>query len=112
MLGLSLSASAWLDSLGLPNEGGKLAWPLGLRILAPAGEVQHLRQRNDTLLPMLAAQAGQDAENSATSEQLEHALRQMRRLLAENGDGLAEATLADARRFLTDLGRGVKKLQS
>ena len=45
-------------------------------------------------------------------DELERALRQIRRLLAENGDGLAEATRTEASRFLTDMGRAIKKLQS
>jgi hypothetical protein len=107
----TLSMPSWLDSLGLPNEGGKVAWPLGLRVLGPASEVQPLRQQIDSLLPLLAA-AGRDAETTAISGQLEDALRQARRLLAENGDGLADATQAEARRFLNDISRALKKLQS
>lgn len=106
----TVASSTWLDALSLPNEGGKLAWPLGLRVLAPASEMDPLRQRVDTLLPMLAAQAGQGAGNAAMSEELQRTLRQMRRLLTENGDGLAEATQTEARRFLTTVGRAVKKL--
>jgi hypothetical protein len=105
-------APNWLGSLGLPSDGGKLVWPLGLRVLAPASELQPLRQRIDALLPILAAQASPSAETTTMSDELQGALRQIRQLLAENGDGLAEATRTEASRFLTDMGRAIKKLQS
>jgi hypothetical protein len=107
-----VTAPSWLDALGLPSEGGKLAWPLGLRVLAPASEMDLMRQRVDALLPTLAAQAGQGTQNTAIANELATAVRQMRRLLAENGDGLADATRTDASRFLTRLGRALKLLQS
>jgi hypothetical protein len=101
-----------LDTLGLPNEGGQLAWPLALRVMAPAQEVQQVRAQVDGLLQLAALQAGSSSVAPGVLKEMDQAVARLRHFLRTNADGLPEATQTDARRFLTRLSRAVRTLPS
>jgi hypothetical protein len=100
-----------LDALGLPNDEGRLSWPLGLRVLGPAQEMQEVRLRIDSLLQAAVSQGASNSAAPGVLEEMDRAVARMRALLRDNGDGLAEATQHETRRFLGQLKRAVKTLQ-
>jgi hypothetical protein len=99
------------SALGLPSEHGRLTWPLGLRVLAPAAESQKLRDQIESLLPVMASQAPGGQGQSGTAAEATRAVSDLRKLL-RNGGGAAMAsfTLDEAEHFLDKLGRVLKGL--
>jgi hypothetical protein len=100
----------WLDALGLPNDGGRLSWPLGLRVLAPAQEVQQERLHIEGLLQRAALQATSGSVACSVLKEMDRAVVRLRGMLQARGDGLAEATQSEARRFLGQLSQVVKSM--
>jgi hypothetical protein len=96
--------------LGLPGEKGRLSWPLGLRILAPAPEAEALRQQIDGLIQSLAYQAGSGQVQSGTVDAATGATRDLRRLLrrGEGSAAIAEYTSQEAERFLSRLDSAIR----
>jgi hypothetical protein len=96
--------------LGLPGEKGRLSWPLGLRILAPAPEAEALRQQIDGLIQSLAYQAGSGQVQSGTVDAATGATRDLRRLLrrGEGSAAIAEYTYQEADRFLGRLDSAIR----
>jgi hypothetical protein len=96
-----------LNSLGLPNQAGRLYWPLGLRVLAPGPEVQQIRLQIDGLLVQAAA-GGSDAASLKT---LNQAVARLRYHLAAKGSVMARTTYLEALRFLDRLDEAVRQLK-
>jgi hypothetical protein len=98
-----------LDLLAVPSENGKLTWPLGLRILAPAPQAQQLRQQVEGLVRSLGFQAASGQVQSNTIEAAIQATRDLRSLLhkREGSAAIAEHTYRDAERFLQQLEVGI-----
>jgi hypothetical protein len=103
-------AAAILENFGVLTQDGKPAWPLGLRILAPASEARALRRRVNALLENASAQAGGAAGQGAACE-AGRAVALLRALLIDQQDGMAEATFDQAARFLKKLQGALKALQ-
>jgi hypothetical protein len=107
-------APGLLDTLGLPQEGGRLSWPLGLRILAPGPDTQALRQQIDALLQMAAAQQAAGGKVSpSTLQELNAAADRLQALLARAADRrvLPEAVQSEADQFLRKLRDAVKAMR-
>jgi hypothetical protein len=98
-----------LESFGVPFEGGKPAWPLGLRILAPAAETDALRRQVDALMGLTTAQPDGRLPSDAVQE-ASRALARLRTLLAAQQEGMAAATYEQADRFLKKLHGACKAL--
>ena len=93
-----------LAAFGLPNENGRLLWPLGLRVLAPAAETDPLRAQVDALAVLIAGQATQYGRaDAALVHELNRAVDRLETRLAARSADFAEATAAEARRFLQNL---------
>jgi hypothetical protein len=101
------------DALGVPNDGSRLTWPLGLRILPPATESQTRLRQIDALVQLMAKQATAGGQVSAnTLQEARRAAEQLHALLRDRKDALTSAnTFNEADRFLTQLERGLKALQ-
>jgi hypothetical protein len=90
-----------LDGLGLPTEGGRLNWPLGLRMLAPATKAQALRQQLEGLLRTTASQSAYRTAQPATLAEATRVSAELRILLRQSGSvAMADHTLREARHFL------------
>jgi hypothetical protein len=98
-----------LESFGVPLEKGKPAWPLGLRILAPASETGVLRRQVDALVALSATQAGGQVPSGVVQE-AGRAVTRLRTLLAGQEDGMAAATYQQAAGFLKKLQGALKAL--
>jgi hypothetical protein len=97
------------ESFGVPLAGGKPAWPLGLRILAPAAETDRLRRQVDALVRLAAAQPQGRLPSDAVPE-ANRALARLRTLLANQQEGMAAATYEHADSFLKKLKGAFKAL--
>jgi hypothetical protein len=91
-----------LDLFGIPREGNRMSWPLGLRILPPAVQAEALRKQLEVLVRLAAMQVGGGGEvNAGTLEAATEATAQLRDLLRKGGSAaMAEQTYRDARQFL------------
>jgi hypothetical protein len=98
-----------LVSFGVPLKGGKPAWPLGLRILAPAAETDGLRRQVDALIGLAAAQPEGRLPPDAVPE-ANRALARLRTLLTNQQEGMAAATYEQADSFLKKLKVAFKAL--
>jgi hypothetical protein len=101
---------AVLESFGVTTQGGKPAWPLGIRILAPASEARALARQVDALLEWSEAKGGGLADPDGARE-AERAVARLRVLLADQQAGMAGATYDNADRFLKGLHRALKALK-
>jgi hypothetical protein len=95
-----------LDRLaGLASADGKLAWPLGLRVLPPADETDKLRDRisNEVLGTLDRAEEGKASR--ASVQQATRDINRLERLLNTHSADvpLTDQAVADARRFLHNL---------
>src|SRR5438445_8728759 len=71
-----------LTAFGVPNQEGRIEWPLGLRVLPPAAETNALRVQIDTLAGMILGQKTTYGQVDASFvEAMNRALDQMRRQL-------------------------------
>jgi hypothetical protein len=100
-----------LESFGVATEGGEPAWPLGLRILAPAAEARVLRHQVNALLVLMSTARADGSANPEAAQEANHALARLRVLLADQQAGMAEATYDQAAHFLKKLQRAFKALQ-
>jgi hypothetical protein len=90
----------------VPNDGGQLRWPLGLRLLG-SEEDGALRQQTEALFRVAAAQAQLGRVNPRLTRELTGAVSELRgRLRAEDGRRpLPGAAGREAERFLDRLAR-------
>jgi hypothetical protein len=101
-----------LDALGVPNEDGKLSWPLGLRILPPQAESRPLRQQIDALLGLAASQALSGQANPRIVASAGRAVDQLHQLLRSKRELIPSAhSYEEADSFLKKLAKGMKVLQ-
>jgi hypothetical protein len=105
-------ASNVLDAMGLPNAGGRLDWPLGLRILPPGEKTVLLRNQIDALLGMAAIQSARGPVNPKLLQEASKAVNELHSLLREKRTAFeASFTYNEADRFLDKLAHGLKLLQ-
>jgi hypothetical protein len=102
-----------LDTLGVPNDGNQIRWPIGLTILPPAAQTKALRERIDALAAEVATQAANHQLNSGTLQEANKEINKLHGLLFENRFKIpALATYNEADHFLNQLKTGLKNLPS
>jgi hypothetical protein len=95
--------STVFDALGLPTQGGQLAWPIGLRILPPDPATKALRREIESDLLRIVQQAAASQDSATSVKQTHDDIRQLRQALNEKGFKLSEGMVAEAKRFLNQL---------
>jgi hypothetical protein len=102
-----------LDTLGVPNDGSRLSWPVGLQILPPAAETSAMRQQIDALALEVATQAANKELNAGTLQETIREVNKLQGLLFENGSRIPALTsFQQADQFLTRLKDGLSGLRS
>jgi plastocyanin len=94
-----------LSAVGLPNDRGRLNWPVGLRIL-PNPRTPDLRQQIDALLEEAAEQSSAEPVNARLNQELVLAVDSLRKLLLQDREerfSLPATTYENAEAFLTKL---------
>jgi hypothetical protein len=108
------SLSQVLTAGGVPNDGGRLRWPLGLRALGgPAGD--ELRQQIDALFQLEAEQTQAGPVNPHLAQELARSLGELRKLLLRDRDeraSLAATSYEDAEHFLAKLDHAQKVFEA
>jgi hypothetical protein len=100
-----------LDALGLPNQNGRLSWPLALRILPPDEETLTLRNQIDALVEEAAAQAVKGKVTPRIRAEATRAVGRLHELLHNEKSAFTSSfTYDEADRFLDQLANGLKKL--
>ena len=108
------SWSSLLTASGLPNDNGRLRWPLGLRILA-AAETDELREQIDALFQEAAGQTAGGSVSSALFQEIQKAVRKFRTLLLKDKAerlGMPLAVYSESEHFLNRLERAAQSLQA
>jgi hypothetical protein len=104
--------SQTLAASGVPNDGGRLQWPVGLRAVGgPAAD--ELRQQIEALLKQEVGQAQSGPVNPQVAKDLARAVDALRKILLRDRDerfSLTPASYEDAERFLAKLGRAQQLL--
>src|SRR5262249_33914574 len=96
---------------GLPSENGRVAWPLGLRILPPANETKALREQLELVLYFVATQAAEGQVNRTFIDFGLQAVRDLRQLLRPHKGAMVTFTYTEAMRFLDRAERGLIKIR-
>jgi hypothetical protein len=96
---------------GLPSENGRVQWPLGLRVLAPADETKALREQLEVVLYFVATQAAAGQVNRSFVNFGLQAVRELRRLLRPRAGTIATFTYTEAMRFLDRAERGLIQIK-
>jgi len=100
-----------LTAYGIPNEEGRLQWPVGLRVLAPSATTDPLRQRIDSLVATLLEQKLQYGRVDASLvEETNRAIDSLRQQLAGHSTDLSFTSYQDSRAFLARLQDALKKM--
>jgi hypothetical protein len=108
------SWSSLLTAGGLPNDNGRLRWPLGLRILA-APDTDELREQIDALFREAAGQIAGGSVSSTLIQELREAVSKFRRLLLKDKAerlGMPLAVYSESEHFLNQLERATQLLQA
>lgn len=108
------SVSRVLTAAGVPNNGGRLQWPLGLRVVGGTAS-DELRQQIDALFQYGAEQTQTGLVSPHLTRELARSVDALRKLLLcdrEERFSLALTTYEDAERFLAKLDRARKLLEA
>lgn len=107
------SAANALDVLGLPNQDGRLAWPLGLRLLPPSPDYDTATAQLEALLQLAGRQlANGEPVDARFVRQASLDVKRLRRLLSESEHRMADTTYVESRRFLKGLDEMLALLQA
>jgi hypothetical protein len=108
------SLSRVLTAAGVPNQVGRLNWPLGLRVVGgPAGD--ELRQQVSALFQYAAEQTRSGPVSTHLTQELARSVDALRRLLRRHREerySLARTTYEDAERFLAKLDHARKLFEA
>ena len=98
------ASSPLINALGLPVAGGRMSWPLGLRVLTPATKAEALRRQLDGII-QLAASSNNGQLTPGAFELATDAAAQLRSMLRQKqgSAAMAESTYRDATDFLDRL---------
>lgn len=103
-----------LTAGGVPNDDGRIRWPIGLRILAGARS-KELRDQIDALFQVAAAEIATGTVNPNVSNELTRKLDELHRLLLKDKEErfrMASRTYDQAERFLVKLSAAEKVLEA
>ncbi len=106
-----LNVNATASNIGLLKDGGRLAWPLGLRALPPADQTRELRSQVGTLLQDAVGQAANGKVDPSLLQELSRDVSRLQKLLVARANDLPEDTYIEARQFLNDLDASVRTLR-
>src|SRR5262249_27653438 len=95
---------AILTASGVPNDGGRVTWPLGLCLLG-SEEDEALRQQAEALFEVAARQAQLGQVNPRLTRELTQAVSDLQARLRQNNDRnpLPRGVFDEAERFLNRL---------
>ena len=103
-----------LTAAGVPNDGGRLQWPVGLRVVGgPAGD--ELRRQIDSLLQYGAGQTQAGPVSANLTQELARSVETLRELLRRDREerfSLALTAYDEAERFLVKLDHARKMLEA
>jgi hypothetical protein len=99
-----------LTALGVPNDRGRVSWPVGLQVLSPATENQELLQQFEALLQVAAGQAASGPVSPHTVEAATRSLNRLRVMLRDKKGSMFAANYKEAERFLDKLQDNLKAL--
>jgi hypothetical protein len=108
------SLGGLLTASGVPNDNGRLRWPVGLRILA-APETDQLRERIEALFQEAAGQAAGAPVNPHLIQEMDQAVSKFRKLLLKEKTerfGMPLAVYHESERFLNQLRRAGQALKT
>lgn len=101
-----------LTAFGLPNKEGRLVWPLGLRVLAPAPATNRMREQIDTLAAVILGQKNAYGQvDSSLVQELDRAVNDLRQQITARPTDMSQVTYNDSVLFLQKLQDAVKAMR-
>ncbi len=100
-----------LTALGVPNEDGKLTWPLGLRVLTPRSKTEELQDRIETLLFTAANQQESGKVNANLLDEAAGAVEGLQGMLKGRQSNMMPDTYSAADQYLGKLRHAIKMLR-
>jgi hypothetical protein len=108
------SLSRVLTATGVPNDGGRLLWPLGFRVLR-GGATDEIRRQIEALLQLEAAQTQTGSVNPRLAKELAGSIDALRTVLLRNREvhfSLPLTLYEEAESFLARLDHAQKLLEA
>jgi len=99
---------ALLNVSGVPNENGRLVWPLGLRNLPPSHETDDLRKQVEGFFEVAALDFGKTPVQPELVREARQAVDKLHHLLHERRWDLPETSYRDSVNFLNSLETALK----
>jgi hypothetical protein len=103
-----------LTATGIPNDGGRLLWPVGFRVLR-AGATDEIRRQIEALLQLEAAQTQTGSVNPRLAKELAGSIDALRTVLLRDREkhfSLPLTLYEDAESFLARLDHAQKLLEA
>jgi hypothetical protein len=105
------ASSKLLTALSVPNEDGKLSWPLGLRVLTPQSKCEELQDRIETLLLTAANQQDNGKVNTNLLDEAAGAVEGLAGMLKARQSNMMPDTYSAADQYLGKLRHAIKMLR-
>jgi hypothetical protein len=100
-----------LAAIGVPNDRGRVNWPVGLQVLTPTRENSELLQQIEGLVQVAASQHLTGQVNPRIVEETTRALGKLRSMLRNRKERMFSANYKEANRFLDKLDSNLRALQ-
>jgi len=104
-------AGKLLSALGVPNDDGKLTWPLGLRVLLPQSKCEEYQDRIETLLQTAAEQQQNGRVNANLLDEAAGAVEGLQGMLKTRQSNMMPETYGAAEQYLGKLRHAIKMLR-
>ncbi|HEV8060488.1 MAG TPA: hypothetical protein VGP68_11470 [Gemmataceae bacterium] len=104
-------ASRILTAAGLPNDQGRLNWPIGLQVLFPVSEYGESFLQLEARLETAALAKANGSVDSKVLDEANQDVGKMRSKLRQRKSSMMAPTYAEADRFLQNLDGALKQLQ-
>jgi len=104
-------AGKLLSALGVPNDDGKLTWPLGLRVLLPQAKCEEYQDRIETLLQAAAEQQQNGRVNANLLDEASGAVEGLAGMLRTRQANMVPETYNAADQYLGKLRHAIKMLR-
>jgi hypothetical protein len=99
----------YLDALGLPNDGGRLSWPVGLRIVPPANEINPVREQVEVAALLAGRELVRgDKADRRILDQATRDVRWLRWLVMDSEGKVPYQSIEQSVQFLNKVDKGLK----
>jgi hypothetical protein len=107
----AIGLSTMLAAIGVPNDRGRVAWPVGLQVLSPTAENNELLQQIEGLVNVAASQHLSGQVSPRIVDETTRALGKLRGMLRNRKERMFSANYKEASSFIDKLDSDLKALK-